>query len=325
MENKKTAILLYGFLRTYKVTAKSLINNVAIPNNADIFLFTYDNEGISKINANEDINLTKIKYGALQDTMGEKVTEDILKKVYGDRLKSFSLQKQEIFYEKFKKDSFGVFSPFFPIERFFSLYFNISGVVKLLLEYEKNNKITYDNIILARPDLNFYTQIKLEDYNLNQINIASYGGNINPTGKNDTYYCCYYKNVERAEYIPFHEVVFSDQLIISNRENMVKLETLYDKLKAYNTYSLPVCHPETILYYHLCMTQNLKVRINDIKYEILRNNYVDKTNELANFKPSKKNKYKIKLKDDISSIKNGLKSLRSLPINFIKYLLRGKK
>lgn len=322
---QKSAILLYGFLRTYKTAAKSLLNKVAIPNNADIFLFTYDNEGLSITNGNEDLHKTKRKYGALQDSLGNFVTEKILRDTYGDRLKSFSLQKEEDFKEKFKIDSLNIYSPYFPIERFYSLYFNITGVTKLLLNYEKNNDILYDNIILARPDLNFYSQINLNDYDLNNINIANYGGNINESGKNEAYYCCYYKNVKRCEYIPFKEVIFSDQLIISQRENLIKLATLYDKLNEYNKYGLPVCHPETILYYHLCLSQNLKVQTNNIKYEILRNNYIEKTNEIINYSINNNDKYKNKVQNDIKNIKIGVSSLFNLPLNLIKATLkRGK-
>jgi len=321
----KTAIVLYGFMRTFKITANSLLKNIAVPNDADIFIFSYTNEGVSILNKNEDINTQKLQNGTMQDLDGSFINEKILKEIYGERLKKCLLKVYSEHMEKFKLDSKNIYSPILPIERVFSLYFNITGATKLLIDYEIETVIKYDVIILARPDLNFYSQIKIEDYNLDKINIANYGGNINPIGKNEAYHCCFYKNVKRAEYIPFREIIFSDQLIISKRKNMIKLVKLYEKLNEYDTYGLPVCHPETILYYHLCMSEGLNVQTNDIKYEILRNNYIEKTNEIMNLQTNrtiKTNKYKNKLKNDLLNIKQGFKSLGNLPFNFIKYIFK---
>ncbi len=321
----KTAIILYGFLRTFKITAKSLLEKVAKPNNADIFIFSYENEGISIIKGVDDINKQKVQLGAKQDLEGDIITESILKNVYGDSLKKCSLQNYSEYTAKFIKDSKNIYSPTFPIERFFSLYFNITGVAKLLVDYENETGIKYDNIILTRPDLNFYSEIKLDDIDLDYLNIADYGGNIQAKDENELYYSCYYKNVERMEYIPYHSIAFSDQLIISKAENLRKLNSLYDNLQTYETYGLPVCHPETVLYYHLGLTQNLGVKTNDIKYEILRNNYMNAENEFtvkSNTNNSKKEKYKLKVKQDLINIGCGIKSIFGIVINIIKYFVK---
>lgn len=325
-QTKKTAILLYGYTRTYKTTAKSLLKNVAEPNDADIFVYCWDNEGVSnvKTNANTfEINNYKNKMSCKEDSQGKEVTTKTLENVYGERLKKCSIQKYD--NTKFKNDSEGVPSPILPIERMFSLYYNITGVMKLLIKYEQENNIRYDNIILARPDLEFYSKIDLKNYNLNLLNIANYGGNINPNGKNELYYTCYYKNVERVEYIPSNEIAFSDQLIISKHENLEKLCNLYDMLKEYNQRNVPVCHPETVLYYHLALLQNIEVATNNIKYEILRNNFSRSENSFSLLKtnktPSKTEKYKNKIKQNLKEFIFGLKAIIGIFINLIKYAI----
>ena len=325
----KTAVLLYGFLRTFEITAASLLKNIVKPNNADIFVFAYDNTGVSRIESGVNINKQKAINAAKQDLEGDIIDICTLKKIYGDALKKVSLQSYSDYTKKFKNDSSGVYSPIFPIDRFFSLYFNISGAIKLLIEYEKETRIIYDNIIIARPDLQFYSQINLSNFDMNKLNIASYGGNINPKGENEAYYCCYYKNIEKMEYIPFHKIIFSDQLIISKAQNLKCLDCLYENLKEYEKQGLPVCHPETVLYYHIGYKQNLDIQTNDIRYEILRNNFISKENEFTventNRKINKKIKYKNKIINDLQNIKNGMKSLFSISLNFIKYLIvKGK-
>lgn len=198
--------------------------------------------------------------------------------------------------------------------------------MKLLLEYEQQNNIKYDNIILTRPDLIFYSEIDISKYDLNCLNIPQYGGNVNHE-KKEINYVCHYKNVPRLEFIPSATIPFTDILIISKAENMRKLSSLYDNLIAYNEYGLPLCHPESIMYYHLGFTQNLQVSTHDIKYEVLRNNYREKENGIfLKFPvPPESNKYKIKLQKDVENIRKGFKSLLGIGLNFIKYKIKKKK
>ena len=47
-----------------------------------------------------------------------------------------------------------------------------------------------------------------------------------------------------------------------------------------NNRGVPICHPETVLYYALCYLQNLRTCSRHISYEILRNNSPDLLNEM---------------------------------------------
>lgn len=326
---KKVAVVLYGFLRTYETTAKNLIKNILEPNNADLFIFTYNNEGISYLPENMDINQAKCKLSISQDLQGKTVTGEKLFKIYGKYLKDYKINHYN--RKKFLKESKGVLSPFLPIERFYSLYYNISEATKLLLNFCKKHKVTYDAVILTRPDLNFYSSIDIKDIDLEKLNIPKYGGNIKCYEKPVPYYTCYYKNVERGEYIPWQEIIFSDQLIVSSMCIMRNLSSLYASLKEYNEYKLPVCHPETILYYHLAYKNKIEVKTLNIFYEILRSNFINATNEMIEWKEQenkaqknkniiKREKYKDKLKQDLKSIEP-LFSILKLPFHYFKYRL----
>ena len=277
MQKNKVAVLLYGFVRTYQLTAPSFIKNVLKPNKADLFIHCYDNEGVSCC-ATENLNAYKIKNALSEDFLGSKVTPESLKKAYKSYLKSYKIIPYRRDY--FQRQTQGIFQTSLPLERFISLYFNISEVFKLLETYIKEKNVKYDAVILARPDLQFYSQIRVDEMNLNALNIPMYGGNINFNGISELYYVTSYKNVARGEYIPWHDVPFSDQLIISSYKNMRPLKTLFSLLKTYNEYGLPIALPETSVYYHIGYLHHLKVCTVRVLYEILRNNYLPKDNGL---------------------------------------------
>ena len=174
----KTAILLYGYMRTYKKTSHSLLDKIVKLNCADVFVFTYSNEGVSKIDPNLDINVSKNINAAEQDKQGEKVTEDLLKQVYGESLVSCKIEDYDP--SKFKSDSANVFSPILPIDRIFSLYYNINKVVNLLSDYEKAHNMKYENVLITRPDLLFYSEIDLTLLDNKDVYVPTYGGNIAP-------------------------------------------------------------------------------------------------------------------------------------------------
>lgn len=332
----KTAVILYGYCRTYKTTAPSLIKNILEPNNADLFVSTYDNTGVSILSKNEDINRTKFILGNKQDLEGEAVSTESLSAAYGKYLKDAKINKYNP--QKFVKDSEGIFSPILKIERIYSLYWNITNAMSFFLDYVKKNKLTYDAVILARPDLFFFEKLDLSKMDLSKVHVPTYGGNlIKKMEKPEPYYVAYYENIELGEYIPFRSVIFSDQLIISSFDNMKELASLYENLAHYDKISLPVCHSETVLYYHLVYKQKKEYTNYTILYEILRENYVQTTNEFKevfadkltsgekqgeppSVKSIKSQKCKEKMKDDVIVLKKSLAASFKLPLHALKYL-----
>lgn len=324
----KTAVLLYGFMRTYETTSISLIKNILEPNNADLFIYTYNNEGVSYLPlSTSDINLIKCKQGNIQDSKGEKTNINKIKKAYGKYLKDISIVEYNPL--KFINDTKNIPSFGAPVNRMFSLYNNITEVSKLLIKYAEKNDINYDIVILARPDLHFYTRIDVTKLDKEKLNIPFMGGNIKLNGKNEIYYVAGYKNVSKCEYIPYETIAFSDQFIISSYNNMKCLSLLYSKLPEYYKENFPVYHSESVLYYHLGLKQNLDVQQIPFYYEILRNNYIDKDNSFilkclnANPNPNPKpkiDKYREKLKNDFLNIKYGLNSMLKIIWHIFKYL-----
>lgn len=276
---KKYAVCLYGFLRTYKIVSESLINHILKPNNADLFIFAPNNTGISVIPKDIDINEYKRnnhKELKNQDLQGEIITNDELIKTYSPYLKNCLLYEynQKKFFDRAASIE-TLYDSLIPKERVCSLLYNISGSVKLLIDYCENNNIQYDGIILVRPDLALYNDLNLENIDLQKINIPIGGGilNVDSLMQKNCFYVDYYKNAEKGILFQYNKYKFTDQLIISSYQNFVCLSQLFENIDEYVNLKLPF-HPETILFYELCYKQKIKSNpLDDVLYEIFRNNY----------------------------------------------------
>lgn len=329
MKQKKVAVAMYGYMRTYKVTSRSLIKNVLAPNQADLFVYCFDNEGSSSVPLHtSDINDYKYKNASKQDMLGEPITPERLCKTYGKYLRDYKIINLNA--QKFINDTYCIpqIDGLPKVERIYSCYYNITNAIKLVKNFSEKNNINYDALILIRPDLQFYTMVDVNLLDLEKVTIPYIGGNIEMQAKTPIYYCAGYKNVERCEYIPYHTIPFSDQFIISSYKNMVLLDNLYDCLPEYADRCFPTYHSESTIYYHLAFLNNLKVNIEKFDYEILRTNYIDKENSFQivcnNCKDeimTLEKKYKDKIKSNILQIKNSLIfNVFAISINWIKYM-----
>lgn len=267
----KVAVCMYGLLRTYKETSSSLLKNVLEVNNADLFIFSPNKSGKLSIPHNIDINLYKSQNKlsiCAMDSDGDVVTEEILLNIYGNRLKGMEIYSRDSI--NFEKSLFDIsMNDILIPERVFSLFYNMSGAVKLALDSGKD----YDAIILVRPDLAFYNEINIKSLNLDDIHVPLGGGKLND-GKEPApcYHVGYYKNTKRGEMIRAHSHVFTDQFVVFGKDCFNAAANLYEELMDFLSRGVPF-HPETLLFYALPYLQNKKVIYHDDwYYEIVRDN-----------------------------------------------------
>ena len=266
----KVAVCLYGFARTYQTTAFSFLKHVVTPNDADIFFYGYDNEGTSQVTT-VGLDNSKAKFGSAQDSKGSLLDEAQLRSAYGPALKKVHLHTYQASVFIDAAAEFRTKSDFIPIDRFFSMFYNITGSVQLMKDYEAQTGIKYDAVILTRPDLAFYGPIEASSYDLNLIHIPNSGGQLD-TGmerKPPKYHASYYKNAATGEFIRAKTHVFTDQLVLGSQATMSALANIYKELPSFLRNGLP-CHPETVLFYLLSYKQNRRVVRHKWAYEIFR-------------------------------------------------------
>ena len=283
---KKVAVCMYGQLRTYNITSKSLIRHVLEVNNADLFFYGPEEVGVSIVEPDKDP--TQAKFGNLKlleerDRDGGRVQKKDLEKVYGAYLKEAVLNNKAAYEcHNLDCDTYSIV----PVERVYSMLKNMEGAVRLAMDYSRTKGIVYDCFLLIRPDLAFYSDICIDKIDTDEsfIHIPQGGGNLK--NGNEQYYCAYYKNVERGELIEAYKQPFTDQFILGTRKAFESLKGISSRLKYYSEIGLPI-HPETIMFYNLAFGSRKVILHKEWKYEIFRNNYATVENEFLRMLPAK--------------------------------------
>lgn len=273
-EKEKIAVLLFGFLRTAEITAGSLLNNIVIPNNADIFYYgpdASDNPGQIHQGILDKSGFIKINPKNIDSAISGGI-EDRLRNLYGDHLKAFELHNTQAsdfdhyFSSITKNDWLFDLNP----NRFMSMFNNMQGVFRLMKATEEKEGIRYDKVIITRPDLSFYNDISADFVQDGLFNIPRGIGFCPHTGnkRNGVSTALFYLNKSTGEYIPYAQ--FNDQLFSFSRNDAETFENLVEDCAGYISRKVPLT-PETILYFHLCVKNKLKVKyIKSWVYEIVR-------------------------------------------------------
>ncbi|TNH37391.1 hypothetical protein FDW45_00045 [Campylobacter helveticus] len=138
----RLAICFMGHLRTYKQTYQSFLDNVLKPNledkmwkdGIDIFIHTWDTfekSGFAWHTHNETLNNQKVDAEVIEE----------VKQIY---------QPKKMLVETLTQDR--------------GMRLSIERSQKLALEYEKEQNISYDYIMVLRPDLYFHTPLFLSSF-----------------------------------------------------------------------------------------------------------------------------------------------------------------
>lgn len=262
----KTAVVLFGFLRTFDKTANSLKKHIIEVNKADLFVFAPNQTGI--------INALEEKSKNNDTKLGRVVSSQEIMNVYGDCLKACEIWEynEQLFIDQVDKYKIETIANINPV-RIFSMFYHIKKSLQLLLKYEKLHNIKYDNIVLTRPDLAFYSGVDVRNYNLNDINVTKF--RISLGDERDIIAAqapvFYYKNVKKGILISNHRYVFNDPIIISSHDNIMKCCSIYDTLEELVKDRFPF-NPESILWYILIYLNKLHLNLVPIEYEIFRAN-----------------------------------------------------
>jgi hypothetical protein len=191
----KTALILFGNLRTFLMPTREnpskrlcdlLMENIIIPNDADVFAFTDTNDfffnGVQYYSTDKKIEVlnndscrlhSKIDFISNERATG--MITDQLKLIIGSHLKSFHIE--DIFdarldpkFSLLNNANVGGSSPFLLIHQFRKLKL----AYELVKKYEQENNLVYDIIIKWRFDLNVSGQLNISafDFDANDVFVA---------------------------------------------------------------------------------------------------------------------------------------------------------
>lgn len=258
----KTAVLLYGMLRTFQLTAPSFHRHVVEPNNADVFYFGPARSDVATKELSGRLDL----FGNLKDNPKGRVDPvngidpGAFFAAYGPAMRSYGFHRvdQEEFVRQAevvdRQDWIYGLNP----ARLFSMVFNMEGVVHLLEEHERTQGVTYDTIIITRPDIAFFSPISAKAKR-GVLHIPS-GEGFDEWGRKHmgNARILYYKNVETGDYVEGGDILtFNDQVFLLARADLSCFSGLSKVLNDYLARQVPAS-PETILYLHLCLRHGLK-------------------------------------------------------------------
>jgi hypothetical protein len=259
---QKVAVLLYGMLRTFQVTAASFHRHVVQPNEADVFYFGPAESDVAptSLTGRVDVfgNLKDNPKGLVDPVSG--VNRTAFLSAYGPAMRRYEFHRvnQDEFVRQSavvdRKDWIYGLNP----ARLFSMVFNMEGVVHLFEEYERTQGVRYDSIFITRPDIAFFSPIKAR-VRSGTLHIPS-GEGFDEWGRKHrgNARCVYYKNVETGDYIEGGDLVtFNDQVFLLSRADLSCFTGLSKALSEYLSQRVPAS-PETIFYLHLCLRHGLK-------------------------------------------------------------------
>jgi len=257
----KVAVLLYGMLRTFRITAPSFHRHVVMPNDADVFYFGPAQSDAPNLVHKGHLDVFGNVKANPKGQMGStaEVPEEDLAEAYGPALRRYHFH--DVGQEEFVRQAalvprdewiFGL-NP----ARIFSMVFNMEGAVNLLLDYERENQVRYHFVILTRPDLAFFSPIKA-DGKFGQIHLPS-GEGFDEWGRKHLRNASvlYYKNVTTGDFLEGADRHhFNDQLLLFRREDVSCFTHLGKSMNEYLAQKVPAS-PETILFLHLCQRNGL--------------------------------------------------------------------
>ncbi len=272
---QKVAVLLYGMLRSFQTTAPSFHRHVVQPNDADVFYYgpAESDTAPASLSGRLDIfgNLKDNPKGLVDPVEG--VSRQAFLAAYGPVMRRW--QFHHVHPEEFvrqaaiveRKDWIYGLNP----ARMFSMVHNIDGVVHLLEEYERAQGIRYDQIVITRPDIAFFSPI-VAKARQGTIHIPS-GEGCDEWGRKHlgNARVVYYKNVETGDYIEGGDhLTFNDQVFVFARPHLGGFAGLSKAWTDYLSRRVPAS-PETVFYLHLCLRHGLTPKLHpEWVYQIQR-------------------------------------------------------
>lgn len=272
----RTAVLFYGMLRNFEIGANSIKRHMLYDDECDVFYFG------PRDTDNPDVNYTV----GLMDKDGffiENPKEKFQHTEQADTEKFLEIYKPFIKKASFHDMTFSQFEDISlslrPKEdwlmglnpaRMISMFYNMGGVIDMVLNHIDGELDTYDKIIVTRTDLVIYSRIACI-LSGQEMHIP-FGEGFGPNGEKHrgNASTLYYKNMITGDYSPGGRTAnFNDQIMVIKGQDLAALRNLFQTVTALIRDHVPLS-PETILYI-VCKRCNFDIHTHDEwHYEIYR-------------------------------------------------------
>ena len=166
----KIALCVSGLMRTFVKCHESIIKHIIEPNQADLFISTWNVLGVGTY---------KVPGQPWIPMPGEEknISEDQIRSTYGDYLKELHIEDwestQKNFWAELKasrrnKPHWVAHDPrmMAVTHRLASMHYKIGQANRIRKEYENKNGIKYDYVIRGRPDIKHNKTLKLSEYDI---------------------------------------------------------------------------------------------------------------------------------------------------------------
>jgi hypothetical protein len=247
--SKRIAIQLFGHLRSFRMTYKSLIKNIVETNkqdgyDIDIFIHTWTETDHSDITWHNPNGKKR----------GVAMTENIKNEIY-----TFYKPKKILIEKQLETDDFivhGKVRKEFLYKIILNLAYTVYKSSELRRAYKDETGIVYDYVIVTRPDILFYKPFRLNSF------LSVYEKYNMEVPKNALFvpYCFHNK-----EYNDNKDVVYDRQFIIDTdllffaQEFVIdKATNIYSKLNGKNSSILKDFYCNGFLWYHNWLDEQIE-------------------------------------------------------------------
>jgi hypothetical protein len=250
----KTAVIFAGYFRTWDYVKDTFVNRIMKPLGADIFFSTP-----KTVFSPPDDEVREFHHIHSQN---QQMVEPDIVSFFGDRLKVYELRESKQSYWR------GIITASSMKEknihnqyhwRTLAQIYGISISMQLFDQYVKTNNIRYDLVILARPDVKYYTDFNANAIDYNKINYQDRCMSNNRLS---------ILNPKSAP-SPSLDRAFNDQILAGSQDKMLVFASAYDNIIQYHKDG--ICfNTETLLGVH-CIRNGVGFTGNNyILYELWR-------------------------------------------------------
>lgn len=305
----KSAVLFYGMIRNFSSCAHSLKKHLISPNHADVYFFgpSYTDKPSNSHYGEFDEKGFLIKNPkSMNSKMYPADMAGFLKQYQGSIQHYATHDLKYSFFEREAKKITGSYDWLFNLNpaRILSMFYNISGVIDIFIDFTKRNSIVYDSCVITRPDLALYAPIYSQPEK-NSVHIPQAQG-FSKIGEAYTINApvYFYKNAQTGEYVPGgRKETFNDQLLVLSMTDLLNFKGLYDEIKEMIKRKVPLS-PET-LFYLFVKNNNLKIiQEEGWFYEIFREDTPIISNVISSPELQEIDPYHPSLKEKYTSKKN---------------------